>query len=321
MDVRPKDGRGRTELLDREDALNSSLVKLVCRLLATAFATGLALETTGFRPYFWGTAAALTLTGALRVAGRMNRGRNKAATRAATILLAFALLLATGGSPLADDSGPSQTQALFTVVLAVAVTGLCLLVRQWSWSGWVVWGGSIVVGLVVAPLAASGLVLHQLYADELGLAPGDVDVPGLWQPASATRLLLAMALIFVIPWALRSPAETAEAAEQAAQTGMQPPPYFGIEPTWACIVPTVPLDELSTQGGTIDPRRPTPIGAAPGDCAKAEHRRARECRAAAPGASIGRQLANWQPVRSRYVVAITAAATGHRAGGRIRPTR
>ncbi|WP_438318977.1 NnrS multi-domain protein [Streptomyces sp. HUAS TT3] len=194
-----------------------------------------------------------------------------------------------GGSPW------TPLQMLVTAAVTVTVVGIWLLMRQWTtWTEWLTATVPLAVTLVTGLVVASGSVLHGLYADGLDLTPDELDVPGLWQVAAGAKLVSYLglgllgpalwgiakhfhfpftkpgehlnAVVYVLLYvgvvaslaglaldnAARAVARTQEAAEQRRAA----PSYFGVEPEWTCVQPTVPLAGLNAEGGLLDPGRP-----------------------------------------------------------------
>ncbi|MEU9178920.1 hypothetical protein AB0C90_19075 [Streptomyces sp. NPDC048550] len=195
---------------------------------------------------------------------------------------------------MGDERGWTPAQMLSVFAVAATAGGIWLLVRQWTWGEWLAWAAPLVFALVASCVVASGSVLHALYADSLDVTPDDLDVPAIWQAASAVKLLglLSFALFvpalwgiakhvhapFVSPverlgvpmyvatqmavvvvcglWALDSAGDAVKDLRTAAVRRAELPSYFGVEPEWTCVEPTVPAAKLSTRGGVLSPERP-----------------------------------------------------------------
>lgn len=56
--------------------------------------------------------------------------------------------------------------------------------------------------------------------------------------------------------ALDSAREAVEDFRTAAVRKTAPPSYFGVEPEWVCVEPTVPAAKLGSRGGVLKPGRP-----------------------------------------------------------------
>ncbi|MFJ4613093.1 hypothetical protein [Streptomyces griseus] len=180
-------------------------------------------------------------------------------------------------------------------VFAVTATvgGVWLLVRQWTWGEWLAWAAPLAFTAVVSSVVASRSVLHALYADSFGLTPDDLDVPGAWQATSAVKLLSLLSYALFVPalWgiakhvhapfasiverlgvplyvcpqltvvvcglgAMDSAREAVEDFRTAAVRKTAPPSYFGVEPEWMCVEPTVPAAKLGSRGGVLKPEHP-----------------------------------------------------------------
>ncbi|MFE3947285.1 hypothetical protein ACFXPV_36320 [Streptomyces sp. NPDC059118] len=291
--VRPLDGRGRAGTVAHgEDALNRALALF----LGPLFAMGLLLVLARHAgpvgvALCWLLALACTGVAwwtALTLPWSRTRLRSMLFSLVTTALMAcFAL-----GIP---GVGRSMTTGQAVVMTAVAyyATGLVLLGRRWKWQIMVAGILPVIVTVTVAALPLTSRFLHDIYADELSLTTVETGVSGVWQLAAAVKLLwpslgailfvaagwgilryfhfirprsvtagvfaalaLTAALTLSVSSALQSPAEAADKLKQAAVHGTEPPPYFGVSPQWACVVPTVPIPELTEKGGAIHPERP-----------------------------------------------------------------
>ncbi|MFD7261381.1 hypothetical protein [Streptomyces sp. NPDC059874] len=143
-------------------------------------------------------------------------------------------------------------------------------------------------------VVSSGSVLHALYADSLELKPEDLDVPAPWQATSAVKLLSLLSFALFVPalWgmakhvhapfvspierlgipllivtqvagvvlcatgALESAGDAVKDFRAAAARKEELPSYFGVEPEWTCVEPTVLAAKLSSRGGILRPERP-----------------------------------------------------------------
>lgn len=288
VDARPTDRRGRGgRPLDREEQVERGVLRLAPWLGLLSFATVVARAARGGAVAFWVLVAAASLLAALRAADRVSPHR-KAEGRAACLVAAALLVTLLHTDYLSGTSvALTPLQALVTCVTLFTVAGCYLLVRQWTWGDWLTWGAPLAGSLVVSGVVASGSVLHAFYADALDLNPQDLDVPGLWQAASAVKLLSFLALVLLAPaaWgtlkhlhcirprdgsnvalyalllvaivvsvgglAAQSAASAAEATKAAARDRRTPPPYFGVKPKWTCVRPVVPADRLPSDGGAL----------------------------------------------------------------------
>ncbi|WP_228973555.1 NnrS multi-domain protein [Streptomyces sp. DH12] len=288
VDVRPTDGRGRKDRpLDREEQIERGVLRLAPWLGLWLLATLLARAAHGGVVVFWLLVTAGSLLGVLRAAGRITPHR-RAEGRVAGVVAAAVLAVLLHTDYLSGTSvALTPFQALVVCGTLFTVAGCYLLVRQWTWGDWLSWGAPLVGSLVISGVVASGSVLHAFYADGLDLNPQDLDVPGLWQAASAVKLLGFLALVLLAPaaWgmmkhfhripprdgsnvalyalflvaivasvgglAAQSAASAAEATKAAAHDRRTPPPYFGVKPKWTCVRPVVAADRLPTDGGVL----------------------------------------------------------------------
>ncbi|MEU8436817.1 hypothetical protein AB0F18_28710 [Streptomyces sp. NPDC029216] len=261
---------------------------------AMIFCAVVARQQSGVRTWVWAAAAVLCLLWAAGLA----RGVNVVGGRLASLLVwgaGSALLLGVAfGADLGRDRGWTPVQMLWVLAVTATTGGIWLLVRQWTWGEWLAWAAPLLFALVASCVVASGSVLHALYADSLDLTPDDLDVPAIWQAASAVKLLglLSVALFvpalwgiakhvhapFVSPierlgvplyvvtqaavltvcgvWALESAGDAVKDLRTAAARQAELPSYFGVEPEWACVEPTVPAARISSRGGVLKPERP-----------------------------------------------------------------
>ncbi|MCZ2525745.1 hypothetical protein [Streptomyces sp. HB2AG] len=188
-----------------------------------------------------------------------------------------------------DKFSPPQKIALSAS--SFILYGIWLIVRQWTWGEWVAWVVPLVATLLLSSFAGAAPVLHAWYAEKLSVSAADLEVPGLWQVASAVKLLsiLTFLLIFPATWGvahhfhfIRSGERfnlllymtllstllmgcgflAAESAEQAAsrtalaaKQGTPAPPYFGVKPEWTCVIPVAPSEGIPSEGGRLNVRR------------------------------------------------------------------
>ncbi|MER7830347.1 NnrS multi-domain protein [Streptomyces sp. NPDC095602] len=287
VDVRPTDRRGRAgRPLDREEQIERGVLRFAPWLLLGVLTTVVARQAHGGAVVFWLIAAG-SLLAAFLLAGHMSPHR-KGEGRLACVVAAALLALLVHTDYLSGTSAAlTPVQALVTGATLFTITGCYLLVRQWSWGDWLTWGAPLAGSLVISGVVASGSVLHAFYADGLDLNPRDLDVPGLWQAASALKLLSFLALVLLAPaaWgmlkhchrirprdgsnvamyalflvaivvsvgslAAQSAATAAEATKEAARDRRAAPQYFGVKPKWTCVRPVVPADRLPTDGGAL----------------------------------------------------------------------
>lgn len=249
----------------------------------------------------WDIAFLVVLGVCMWPASAFYRYGNPSHRSAAAITTAGGFLL-LGLTLLKQDDGFVWANILTVPLAMVAIYGLWLLVRQWTWGEWVTWAVPLVVSVAVTSVVGAGSVLHALYAKALGMSADDLDVPGYWQAASALKLLTYLSLMLLAPavWGIAkhfhcvrsgeqfngvlyvvllgvillgvgklawsSASSAAEATAAAAAKGEQPPSYFGVEPEWTCVELAVPPAELPGEGGRIHPYRPyLAFGVAGGD--------------------------------------------------------
>ncbi|MDD9379455.1 NnrS multi-domain protein [Streptomyces sp. ZAF1911] len=278
----------------REDDARRKAYRLGARLLAMGFCAVVAREQSGVRTWVWAGAAVLFFLAGARLArgffvSEARTGGFVVWSLAAASSLAVFLGTDAGGG---RDWTPRGMLLVFAV-LATAV-GIWLLVRQWTWGEWLTWAVPLVFAAVASLVVSSGSVLHAMYADSLDLMPADLDVPAIWQAVSAVKLMVLLSSVLVVPalWGIAkhvhvpgvSPVDrfrvplyvVAQATvvvlcvagvldsvgaavgdfRQAAARKAELPSYFGVEPEWTCIEPTVPAAKLGTRGGVLRPERP-----------------------------------------------------------------
>lgn len=284
--VRPLDGRGRPGTVQhREDALNRALALFLSPLFVMTLFVTLAQHARGATAaVYWLLALVCTVPAwwtalALPLAGTPLRCL--AASAAATAAMAGYAL---------GFGGQHPGEALTTAGIAFYAAGLILLARRWRWQVLIAGVLPLIATLLVAALPLTGRILHDTYADELGLTPQETAVSGVWQIAAAVKLLwptlgavlfiaaawgilryfhfirprgvfaatvAALALVLALSesagWTLSSPARAADRLKQAANHRTSAPPYFGIAAEWICVRPTVRARALNEQGGTLSP--------------------------------------------------------------------
>ncbi|MFD7500721.1 hypothetical protein [Streptomyces sp. NPDC059850] len=241
--------------------------------------------------WFWGILAFAGFAGAARTGWRLFPDGRKTG---ALLVLAVSVVFTAGGLGLAGSRGWGPTDVFYTALIVGVVTGLWLLVRQWTWGEWVAWAVPLVITLLVSTFVAAGSVLHALYAAELGLSSGDLDVPPLWQFLASLKLVSMLAYVLVVPawwgvarhrhhfyaapgdrtnvilhtlvfvtslavaggFALDSAGMAAERIKGAAADGTKPPQYFGVEPSWTCVRTTTAPGNVPGEGPALDRKRP-----------------------------------------------------------------
>ncbi|GAA5701477.1 hypothetical protein AQJ43_00740 [Streptomyces avermitilis] len=292
--VRPLDGRWRgTVRYWPEEETEHRLFHAVSWSLLTAAALVFAAGRSGFAWWFWVTVAGLGAAGGVRAGARLAREGRRFGVVTVLLLMAF---LTASGLGLVDGEGHGWTrrQILMTALVLGVMSGLWLLVRQWSWGEWVAWAVPLVATLALSSFLAAGSVLHALYADGLSLSPDDLEVPAVWQVLAAAKLLTLLSPLLVVPawWgiarhrhhsyaapgerlnvalnacffllmlgvvtlqALDSASTAVHRTTEAAERGDDPPSYFGVEPEWTCVEPAVPLTRLSGEGPHLSPKHP-----------------------------------------------------------------
>jgi hypothetical protein len=241
--------------------------------------------------WFWGVLTAVGAAGTARAGWRLfPDGR----TAGAVVALAASGFFTVIGLGLSGGAGWTPPNLFRTALVLGVVTGLWLLVRQWTWGEWVAWAVPLAVTLAVSSFVAAGSVLHALYADALDLSTGDLDVPPVWQLLASLKLLSTLAYVLLLPawwgvarhrhhfyaapgertnvilhvlffiailavaggFAVDSAGTAAQRTKAAAERGTQPPPYFGVEPSWTCIHPTTALRSVPGEGPALHPDRP-----------------------------------------------------------------
>ncbi|MFE9562883.1 NnrS multi-domain protein [Streptomyces sp. NPDC006487] len=294
-DVRPFSGRVRSHIVPRrDDDLHRRTNRFLAWLLAMAFCAVMSRQQSGVRTWVWaGTAVLCFLMGArlarVMFASGGRKGSLLLGTGAAGWILAAALGMDGGSS-----SGWTPVQMLVAVAVMVTVGGIWLLVRRWRWGEWIACVAPLAFALVVSLVVSSGSVLHAIYADSLDLQPEDLDVPAIWQAVSVAKLLSLLSFALFVPalwgiakhvhapfvspvdrmavpvfviaqlavlaWCMADVVESVDdagkALRAAAARKAELPSYFGVQPEWTCVEPTVLAAKLSTRGGVLHPERP-----------------------------------------------------------------
>ncbi|MFE5828784.1 NnrS multi-domain protein [Streptomyces sp. NPDC056508] len=294
-DVRLAHGRERRRIVPRrEEESRRRTYRVVACLFAMTFCAVVARQQSGVLMWVWAGVAALCFVGGARLAYGMFVAGGRGASLLMFGALAGYFLLVSLGADMEDDRGWTPMQMLSLFAVTVTAGGIWLLVRQWTWGEWLAWAAPLVFTAVVSFVVASGSVLHALYADSLGLTPDDLDVPGVWQATSAVKLLSLLSYALFVPalwgiakhvhasfvspverlgvplyvltqmtvvllctlWALDSARDAVNDFHTAAARKTAPPSYFGVEPEWMCVEPTVPAAKLGSRGGVLAPERP-----------------------------------------------------------------
>ncbi|MFJ6738081.1 NnrS multi-domain protein [Streptomyces sp. NPDC091279] len=294
IDVRPLYGRERRHIVPRRDEDGRRRTfRLAAWLFAMTFCAVVARHHSGVQTWVWAGAAVVCFAGGARLAyGMFEAGGRVTSLFVVSAASVCFLFVAFGAGK--DGSGWTPAEMLSFFAVTATVGGIWLLVRQWAWGEWLAWAAPLVFTAVVSFVVASGSVLHALYAVRLGLTPGDLDVPGVWQAASAVKLssLLSYALLVPALWgiakhvhapfvspveqlgvplyvltqmtvvamcaigALDSAGDAVKDVRAAAVRKTVPPSYFGVAPEWTCVEPTVPAAKLGSRGGVLRPERP-----------------------------------------------------------------
>ncbi|MFJ9700592.1 hypothetical protein [Streptomyces fradiae] len=273
--------------MDREEQVERGVLGVTPWLCLSLFASLVARAAHGGAALLSFLVVFSALLAALHVAGRISPHR-KAEARVICLVAAALLAVLLHSDYLRGTSAVlTPSQGLVTCATLFTVAGIYLLVRQWTWGDWLTWGAPLAGSLLISGFVASGSVLHAFYADGLDLNPQDLDVPGLWQAASAVKLVSFLLLVLLAPavWgmlkhfhrirprdgsnivlyalllvaivvsvgslAAQSAASAAEATKAAARDRRTPPPYFGAKPKWTCVQAVVPADRLPAEGGVL----------------------------------------------------------------------
>ncbi|MFD3308147.1 hypothetical protein [Streptomyces sp. NPDC058694] len=293
VDLRPLDGRGRPNTVQHgEDALNRALVFILGPLFAAAFLLVLARNAAPVGVAICWSAALFCICVAGWTALTLPLARTRLGSVSAVLAMTALALVFTLDIP-GVKSGVTTAQAVAMTGVVYYSAGLMMLGRRWKWQALIAGVLPLIATLAVAALPLTSRFLHDMYADELSLAPAETSVSGIWQLAAAVKLLwpsLGAVLFIAAGWgimryfhfirprsitagataafgvvlalattasaALDSPKAAAEGLKQAAVRGSEPPPYFGVSPEWTCVVPTVPSEKLTEKGGILRAEKP-----------------------------------------------------------------
>lgn len=293
VDVRVLHGDHSRVVRRREEDENRRKYRVMGWIVAMTLCAVFARHQSGNGVVFWGMLALFCLAAAMQSGTRLflsgGQGKN------IVMVLATASAVAAIPLGLFDPDDPmTPLHMLVLIVCVFTAFGVWALVRQWTWGEWLAWAAPLVFTALVSFVVASGSVLHALYADALGLGPEDLDVPGIWQVAAAGKLLSFLSLALFVPagWgiakhvhasflrtgeelnvplyvvvqlmvvglvaalAVNSAEHAATAVKQAAKERKPAPPYFGVQPEWICVQPTVARRQLNVQGAELHPGRP-----------------------------------------------------------------
>ncbi|MFD4242238.1 NnrS multi-domain protein [Streptomyces sp. NPDC058525] len=294
-DVRSPSGRERGHIVPRRaEDLRRRTNRLVAWLLIMVFCAVVARQASGVRTWIWAGAAVVCFLAGARLARDMFASGGRVWSLVLWSAVAAFLLAAALGADMGDSRGWTPVQMLTVFAVLTTAWGIWVLVRQWTWTDWITCVAPLAFAVVASAVVSSGSVLHAMYADTLDLTPEDLDVPAIWQAVSAVKLLSFFSFALFVPalWGIAkhvhapfvSPSErlnvllyvTAQAAaavlcllgaldsvgdavkglRAAAARQAELPSYFGVEPEWMCVEPTVPAAKLSTRGGVLNPGRP-----------------------------------------------------------------
>ncbi|MCM1969297.1 NnrS multi-domain protein [Streptomyces sp. G1] len=276
----------------REDDARRRLYRLGAWLLAMTFCAVVSRHEDGVEARVWAGAAVLCFfAGVVLMFGLSAAGSRASGFAAWSAAAAFALALGLGAG---ENRAWTPGQMLLVFAVLATAGGVWLLVRQWTWGEWLTWAVPLLFAAVASLVVSSGSVLHAMYADSLDLMPADLDVPAIWQAVSAVKLMVLLSSVLFVPalWGVakhvhvpgvgpadrfRVPAYVVAQAmvlalcvsgvldsvgaavadfRAAAVRKAELPSYFGVEPEWTCIEPTVPAAKLGTRGGVLSPERP-----------------------------------------------------------------
>lgn len=294
-DVRPSSGRVCSHIVPRrEEDFHRRTEHLAAWLFTMAFCAVAARQQSGVATWVWAGLAGLCFLLGARVARGMAASGGRAVSLLRCSVLAAFILAVALGADMGDSRGWTALPMLSVAAVLATAGGIWLLVRQWTWGEWLAWAAPLAFAVVASFVVSSGSVLHAMYADSLDLTPDDLDVPAIWQASSAVKLLYLLSFALCVPalWGIAkhvhapfvSPVERlgvplyvvaqvtvvllcAVAAldsvggavkdfRAVAVRKAELPSYFGVEPEWTCVEPTVPAAKLSTRGGVLRPGSP-----------------------------------------------------------------
>ncbi|MCJ0869075.1 NnrS multi-domain protein [Streptomyces sp. AP-93] len=294
-DVRANSGRERSHIVPRrEEDFHRRANRLAAWLFAMAFCAVVARQQSGVRTWVWTGAAVLCLLVAAKLAQGMYASGGRGASLVLCALVAAFILAGAFGADMGDSRGWTPVQMLSVFAVLATAGGIWLLVRRWTWSEWITCAAPLVFAAVASFVVSSGSVLHAMYADSIDLTPEDLDVAAIWQATSAVKLLGLLSFALFVPalWgiakhvhapfvspverlgvalyavtqvavvvmclagALESADDAVKDLRAAAARKTELPSYFGVEPEWTCVEPTVLAAKLSTRGGVLRAERP-----------------------------------------------------------------
>ena len=167
-------------------------------MLLTGCGASVAKGTQGPVFWLWAVSAAMSFCIAWWLGGRLEQRGGERTGRLLVALLGVYVVGVCLGWSLDEASGLSRAQALLLPVFVAVAVGMSLLVRSWTSSTHIAWVQAVVAALVPL-LAVTGRLLHWMYGDELGLSTSEMDVSGIWQAASALKLLTPMSALLLVP--------------------------------------------------------------------------------------------------------------------------
>ncbi|HZF88747.1 hypothetical protein [Streptomyces sp.] len=107
--------------------------------------------------WFWGVLTAVGAAGAARAGRRLfPDGR----LTGAVVVLGVSGFFTAAGLGVAGSDGWTPSGVFHTVLVLGVVTGLWLLVRQWTWGEWVGWAVPLLATVLISTFVAAGSVLH-----------------------------------------------------------------------------------------------------------------------------------------------------------------
>lgn len=293
VDVRPLDGWGRSNArLRDEGALKRSLTYYLCCTAAAGLLLCIAREAPLPAKILFGMLAIGCIAIGWWQALSLPLGRTRRTTVPGITIITLAILASLLGVPGVRE-GLNQQQALVLGLTSYYIIGLVFLLYRWHWHGLFVGALPVAATLAVSLLPVTRTLLHDMFGDELSLTSEETKVSTIWELAAAVQLLwpsfIAMlgvaagwgilryfhfvrgntfpellvltviALTAEIPAVditLSSPREASIAVIRAAEDRSPAPTYFGLNPSWMCITPTVPPHKLNEDGGVLNKRTP-----------------------------------------------------------------
>ncbi|MDJ1132022.1 hypothetical protein [Streptomyces iconiensis] len=293
VDVRPLDGlEGAGIPPYGEGEANRAVLLFTSLLIGAALLLSFARDAPPLGKVLFGTLAIGSAAVGWRRALALPLGGTRARAVPVALIFSLLMLLMSLGIPGVNE-GVSRRDALVYGLSSYYIAGLVLLTQRWRWQGLLVAVLPVFVTLAASLLPVTRTLLHDLYADILSLTPAETEVSTAWELAATVQLLwpsfvalLGVAagwglaryfhlvrgnayfevLVFALVAALAelaaldvtfsSPQRAATALNRAADERTPAPPYFGVNPSWVCVTPSVPTKRLNEKGGTLTPQRP-----------------------------------------------------------------